>query len=82
MTHPYQSKPVQAVQWFKDGDDPRVTDVMCIGYDPERYGGQYFETTALVYRAIYSGDWIITNALGQITVCSQKDFKLLFTELP
>lgn len=71
----YRKKPpiVEAVQWFKDGDHPKVykkqdlnPDVGCI----DTIGGK---TTI-----IYPGDWIVTNESGELFSLNSIEFNERF----
>jgi hypothetical protein len=56
-------RPVEAVQWNKDGDHPELDEH---GYCPR------------INRIVYEGDWIITHEDGRIEVMTEEEKEAAF----
>jgi hypothetical protein len=89
----YRKKPVviEAVQWWKMGDHPEVSDYMdCFsssrfvacpecGRDLGEHGQvSELESTPGVAHRVCPGDWIITGIKGENYACKPDVFKLTY----
>lgn len=70
----YRKKPpiVEAVQWFKDGDHPKV---YVKENDPNPQNGYIYTNGEII---ISPGDWIITNDSGELFSLNSIEFNERF----
>lgn len=70
----YRKKPIviEAVQWFKDGDHPKV--VLMRGSSESYLGNRWVIETMEGYHVVTPGDWIITGIQGENYPCKPDIF--------
>ena len=70
----FRKKPVviEATQWFKDGDHPRVLPYSASG------NGPFSICTLEGWMAVTPGDWIITGVKGEHYPCKPDIFDMTY----
>ena len=75
----YRKKPVviQAEQWFKDGDHPKVVEYTDVEHPVGERGRFYVDTLEGPLR-VSPGDWIITGVRGEHYPCKPDVFQMTY----
>lgn len=79
MTYRTIPQTVQAVQWWKHGDDPRVEDIWKV---TGMVVGSLWDKAQQDWIPVHSGEWIVTHPNGTVEHVTQQNFNSRFEPLP